>query len=218
MSKLGIGVYFLSLVLFGLLAYFAHLYPIFPGDIAIGRWLQGIDSSVFQFAMRAISIIDSTIWAAIIVAIFALSFWLSGRKQESTFIVLLTSASVLLNWLLKSIVVRPRANTEFIVLVSGGSGLSFPSGHAVYAVAFYGFLFYLALSSVKHRLASVASGSCLLLLIVLTCVSRVSLGAHWFSDVVGGFLLGWLMLAPIVILYRNRKAVREENRILRRLL
>lgn len=211
MSKFGAGIYFLSLALFGLLGYFAYQLPYFPGDISVSLWLQGIDLPLFNPIMQAVSFISSLIPATIIVALLVGGLLVSGRKLEPIFIASLTSFCALLNWLLKLIIDRPRPGSELIRVMGESNGLSFPSGHIVYAVVFYGFLFYLALRLVKQPVATGALCSLLILLILLTGASRVYLGAHWFSDALGSFFLGGLLLAPTIALYHNYTVGRQRT-------
>jgi len=196
MSRLHTGVYALLLIAFGLLCYLAHQLPGFPGDIAISLWLQGIDLPFLNPIMQATSYISSLIPAIIIVALVAGGLWASGKRLEAIFVASLTSSAALFNWLLKLLISRPRPGNELNVL-------SFPSGHATYAVVFYGFLFYLTPRLVKQPLARSALQSLLILLILLSGASRIYLGAHWPSDILGSLILGGLLLAPTIALYRN---------------
>ena len=197
MGKLRTSIYVLLLVSFGLLCYFAYQFACFPGDITISLWLQGIDLLCFKRLMQAASYISSLIPAIIIVALVVLGLWVSGKKLEAIFIASLTSSAALFNWLIKLLVSRPRPTTE-------PSGLSFPSGHTTYAIVFYGILFYLAPRLVKQPAAKRAIQSVLMLLIILTGLSRIYLGAHWPSDVFGSLVLGGLLLAPAIALYHRK--------------
>ncbi len=203
MSRLYIGIYAFFLILFGLLCYFAHQFPYFPGDVAISLWLQGLNLPFLNPIMQTASYINSMIPAIVIVALVAGGLWASGRKLEPILIASLTSSAALLNWLLKLLISRPRPGNELIQVLGENNGLSFPSGHITYAVVFYGFLFYLAPRLIKQPAVTVALRCLLLLLILLTGTSRVYLGAHWSSDVLGSLLLGGLLLAPTITLYHN---------------
>lgn len=203
MSRLYAGVYGLFLILFGLLCFLAHQLPYFPGDIGISLWLQGIDLPFLNPIMQAVSYISSSIPKIITVALVAGGLWVSGRKLEPIFIASLTSSAALLNWLLKLLISRPRPEIELIQIMVQSNGFSFPSGHVTSAVVFYSFLFYLAPRLVKQPVATGALRSLLILLILLTGASRVYLGAHWPSDILGSFLLSGLLLAPTIVLYHN---------------
>ncbi len=94
--------------------------------------------------------------------------------------------SGLLNFALKNIIQRPRP-VEFRII--DASGYSFPSGHSMISMAFYGFLIYLVYKTVKNKYLKVISILLLVALIFLIGVSRIYLGVHYTSDVIGGFLL-----------------------------
>jgi len=203
MNRFRVSIYALCLALFILLCYFAHKFSYFPGDITFSLWCQGIQIPLLNPLMKGISFINSLVPAAIIVALLAVSLWALSRKLEAIFIVSLTSSGALINWLLKLLVNRPRPSIQLIQVSVESSGFSFPSGHTVYAVVGYGFLFYLMPRLVKQPAIICFLRSLLILLILLTPASRIYLGAHWSSDIAGSLLLGGLLLAPAIFLYHN---------------
>ena len=93
---------------------------------------------------------------------------------------------VILNNILKFIVRRARPTIFPIV---DESGYSFPSGHSMVSMAFYGFIIYLIYKNVKNVKLKWLVMSLLTLLIILIGVSRIYLGVHYVSDVLAGFLI-----------------------------
>ena len=92
----------------------------------------------------------------------------------------------ILNQLLKRIVQRPRP-TEYRIIEE--TGYSFPSGHSMISMAFYGYLIYLIYRYVKNKYIKWSSIAILSILICAIGVSRIYLGVHYTSDVLGGFFI-----------------------------
>ena len=90
------------------------------------------------------------------------------------------------NQLLKRILQRARP-TEYRIMQE--TGYSFPSGHSMISMAFYGYLIYLIYKHVKNKYIKWISISLLSILICLIGISRIYLGVHYTSDVLGGFLI-----------------------------
>jgi undecaprenyl-diphosphatase len=98
---------------------------------------------------------------------------------------------VALNQLLKSIVQRPRPDGYQLIVETG---YSFPSGHSMVSMAFYGLLVWMVLHYVRDRRKRHALAAAFVVLIALVGISRIYLGVHYASDVVAGFLvsMAWL--------------------------
>ena len=91
-----------------------------------------------------------------------------------------------LNLLLKQIVQRPRP-TEYRII--NETGYSFPSGHSMVSMAFYGFLIYLIYKYVKNQYLKIGLITFLSILIISIGISRIYLGVHYTSDVMAGFCI-----------------------------
>ena len=103
-----------------------------------------------------------------------------------------------LNQILKYILQRPRP-TEYRLIEE--TGFSFPSGHSMVSMAFYGYLIYLIYKYVKNKYLKWIS---IILLSILICsigISRIYLGVHYTSDVLGGFLisLSYLIVYTLIV-------------------
>ena len=92
----------------------------------------------------------------------------------------------ILNQLLKRILQRPRPE-EFRII--NESGYSFPSGHSMISMAFYGYLIYLIYKYVKNKYLKWFLITILGILIISIGISRIYLGVHYTSDVLAGFLI-----------------------------
>ena len=92
----------------------------------------------------------------------------------------------ILNQLLKRVLQRPRP-TEYRIIEE--TGYSFPSGHSMVSMAIYGYLIYLIYKYVENKYVKWILISLLSVLICLIGISRIYLGVHYTSDVLGGFLI-----------------------------
>ncbi len=99
---------------------------------------------------------------------------------------------VLLNQVLKVIIQRPRP--EGFRLATAG-GFSFPSGHSMVAMAFFGLLVWFVWHYERDRRMRLGLCTAFLLVIVMVGLSRVYLGVHYASDVVAGFCMSVMWLA-----------------------
>lgn len=100
-------------------------------------------------------------------------------------------SSLALMFLLKNLFDRPRPD---IPLLEEARGLSFPSGHALMSVTFYGLLIYIVWKLVKLRWLKWTLMIMLVLLIFVIGFSRIYLRVHYASDVLAGFAIGFLWL------------------------
>jgi undecaprenyl-diphosphatase len=81
------------------------------------------------------------------------------------------------------------------------AGFGFPSGHVVFYTGFFGFLWFLSYTLLKRSRRRTVLLWSLAALVALVGPSRIYLGAHWASDVIGGYLLGSLALLGEIWLY-----------------
>ena len=110
-----------------------------------------------------------------------------------------------LNQILKYILQRPRP-TEYRLIEE--TGFSFPSGHSMVSMAFYGYLIYLIYKYVKNKDLKWISIVLLSILICSIGISRIYLGVHYTSDVLGGFLLSISYL--VIYISSIKKLIPEE--------
>ena len=114
----------------------------------------------------------------------------------------------ILNVILKNIIGRVRPSGNMII---HASGFSFPSGHSMISAAFYGYLIYLIYKNLNNKKVKYLLIFTLSLLIVLIGISRVYLGVHYVSDVIGGFIISIAYL--IIFVSISKKYIGGKNEI-----
>jgi membrane-associated phospholipid phosphatase len=133
------------------------------------------------------------------VNLLLLAFFLYRKKKRLAIRLLVISLSSLsLKLILKALFNRPRPGNPLIEHVSG---LSFPSGHAMLGVTFYGLMILILLHEVKNCWWRNAIIGFFVILILLIAFSRVYLRVHYVSDVITGLAVGfiWLTVSLYII-------------------
>lgn len=121
----------------------------------------------------------------VLILLTLLSFLLKNKKLS--FIITANLGLItIINQVLKFIIKRPRPGDLFLIVETG---YSFPSGHSMVSLSFYGLLIYFIYKYFKNKKLKIFLITLLSLIIVLIGVSRVYLGVHFVSDVISGFLL-----------------------------
>ena len=152
-------------------------------DNQIYNLLSKIISNPLTVFLKIITTIGSAYVIIPVCIVSVIYFW---KKKESKYIAVNLITIFFSNQLLKRIIERPRPEGFRIV---EEAGFSFPSGHSMVSMAFYGFFIYLIYKKVKNKHIKWVSISLICILILLIGVSRIYLGVHYASDVFGGFVL-----------------------------
>ena len=133
-------------------------------------------------------------------------FIIIKNKKIGLSIIMNIAIIAILNQVLKRILQRPRP-TEFRIIEE--TGYSFPSGHSMVSMAFYGYLIYLIYKYIKNKYVKCIAIVLLSILICSIGISRIYLGVHYTSDVLGGFLISVSYLI-IYIMFTNRLLLEKE--------
>jgi membrane-associated phospholipid phosphatase len=195
-------VFALQLTLFGLLAWFVHIHPILPLDVAITHAFQQNQAPWLHITMLAISYPGSSPLLPLLVILTTVVFWAIGARLEAVFVAGLSTVSLLLNLMIKVLVGRPRPTGHLVHIIQTAIGYSFPSGHVMAYIAYWGLLFCFGVILLQGRhwwrtTLLVTSAA----FVVLIGPSRIYLGDHWASDVLGAYLIGGVLLGLAVIVY-----------------
>jgi membrane-associated phospholipid phosphatase len=124
--------------------------------------------------------------AVVLIIITILSYIFLQNKKITQAITINLITITIINILLKNIVQRPRPIGYRLI---NESGYSFPSGHSMISMAFYGFIIYLIYSYVKNPKLKWFLCFIISLLIIFIGISRIYLGVHYASDVIAGLLI-----------------------------
>lgn len=190
----------LSLILFVLFLFTTYLvsrFYTFGIDLKITNELQEDRSGLLTYLMSAVSSFGN--WYAIPIIILGIFIILtkSGMLLDAIYLATSSAVGVLISSIIKIIVGRPRPALDLVQYVYKDQiDNSFPSGHVTLYTILFGYLVYLSYTRAKHLPDSFKV--IMYLLIISVGVSRIYLGAHWFSDVLGGYLLGGFVLARTI--------------------
>jgi membrane-associated phospholipid phosphatase len=185
---------------------FAAAVDYFPGDLWLTHRLQDIDAAAFSKALDWASRLAEMPLVAGVALGGALALWLLSSRSAAIWLVAALVAS-LSDTGVKLLVDRPRPAGHLVEVSEKTSSAAFPSGHVTAAVLVYGFIFYLAAFLIPVRLLRFLVQASCLVIIVLTALQRVYVGAHWPSDVLGGVLLGGLLLSLLIWSHRRFRSL-----------
>lgn len=129
------------------------------------------------------------------------------NKKINIAIIFNLGICTILNLMLKNILQRPRP-TEYIIIDE--RGYSFPSGHSMISMAFYGLLIYLIYKNIKNKSLKWILIILLSILILFIGISRIYLGVHYVSDVLGGFLVSISYLILYIKILKKEKILNEK--------
>lgn len=145
--------------------------------------------------------------AIFVISLTTILFFVIKDKKIGISIIANLGIVTILNQIIKFIMQRPRP-TEFRIIEE--TGYSFPSGHSMVSLAFYGYLVYLIYKYINNKHLKRTLIIILSILICVIGVSRIYLGVHYTSDVLGGFLISLAYL--IIYIELVNKFILEKNK------
>lgn len=187
---------------------FAIIFPLYLfamiSDQVIEKEISVFDNVVYNFIskfiskditdlMKFITFLGSNLFLICVAVLILIVLWRNKKYSFYGYMIALNLLlSSLLNETIKLFFQRPRPDILRLIEISG---YSFPSGHSMIVLSFYGFIIFLCLKHFKHRLKYYLS-ALLAIMVLAIGVSRIYLGVHFASDVIAGFLVGfaWLVI------------------------
>jgi membrane-associated phospholipid phosphatase len=170
----------------------------FKTDIRILNFLSSIESPKLTKVMEAITSLGNVKGISMIAGALTLGFLRSVKHKVYSFeIPVISIGCGILNLLFKAKYKRLRPEGHALRV----TGWSYPSGHAMASISLYGFLAYLLIFKSKFSSRSVSAASTILLLLILMIgLSRSYLKAHFPSDVIAGYAVGFLWLSGSIFI------------------
>ena len=171
-------------------------------------WVRGSDDLVRE--LKILTFFGSPVWFYIIVIPAIVWVWRRGHTRLAVFLIVTTLGGGLLDTVVKEVVARPRPSLA--EPVASAHGKSFPSGHAMSSTVAYGALLLVFLPAIGRRYRPIVFAGTVALVAAIG-FSRLALGVHYITDVLGGYVLGLAWLAASVAAFstwrvdRGRPAV-----------
>jgi len=193
---------FAAIAAFGVLTFMVKTTPLLTLDIQIEQAIQSINSPIFAAFMNLISWPGFSPQSFILSVLIVLLVYVLGLRWESISVLVAAVVTPLANTLVKIVIRRPRPTIDLVHVLRILNSYSFPSGHVMFYVGFFGFLWFLVFTLLKRSLRRTLLLILIGIFIAFVGVSRIYLGQHWPSDVLGAYLLGGLTLLGIIQFYR----------------
>lgn len=168
--------------------------------LVVENMRNGVLTQIFKF----ITFLGSQY---VVISVCILAFIFIKNKKVPIAITLNLIISTALNVLLKNIINRPRPDGYRII---SETGYSFPSGHSMISMAFYGLILYIVFKNVKNKNIRNLLTVLIAILIFLIGFSRIYLGVHYVSDVLGGFIIS---IAYLILFTTITKPIFKLNNI-----
>jgi undecaprenyl-diphosphatase len=178
----------------------------FSWDLSLIIRLQTIDNNILRLFLEWVSYLSTDWRSAVIVIAIGLLFIRRGRILEACLLAL-AGIIVQFNYLIKVAVAQPRPDSPLIRVIISETDNGYPSGHAFFAVVVLGMLGFFLFTTLRKTIWRFISLAAIILIILLIGISRIYLGVHWPSDVLGGYLIGGFFLSCLILLYVRIKAL-----------
>ena len=152
-------------------------------------------SPALTAAMKAFTVIGSSIPMLLLLATVVAAFRFARLPRQAMMMAIAMAGALVIELSLKHVFHRARPQPYFNVPLP--TSYSFPSGHALSAACFYGMLALLVAARVRRRSYRIAIWTVCGLMIAMIGISRIYLGVHYPSDVVGGYTTACVWLVAL---------------------
>ena len=174
-------------------------------DLWFENILLGVRTPFLLNVFNAITLLGNTGVVILVTGIVTIILFFNRCKSYAAGIIVAVAGAGITSYILKEII--KRARPDGLIPSSVETSFSFPSGHATAAIALYGFLAYTLCKLYPKYNAAIITLATLLVLVI--GFSRLYLGLHFPSDVIGGYFFGgiWLLIGIKVATLLKRSAI-----------
>jgi len=180
----------------------AAQHDVLSGDRMVSGWVQRASIPGVNYPVEFFNWIGRPIPLTLLTGLFSVAL-MSRRRYAEAILVLPTTATHGVNWLLKNVIQSPRPTEDHVRIQDQATGFGFPSGHTMAIVVFCGVIVYLAWRLIEHRKWQYAVHGVVVMAVLGIGFSRIQTGAHWPSDVLGGYLWGTFYAGLLVLLFHR---------------
>jgi undecaprenyl-diphosphatase len=184
------------------LAFYASLNDGTGWELGIVRFIQGADVPGLHQTDLALTQAGHTPLALPLTLLTIIWFVTAGHLRLGLLLGVATGGRIL-GGFIKILIDRQRPDASQVDLAQIFGGPSFPSGHVLGTTLLLGTIWYAAFHLIPQRPARLAIQSLCVAGMLMMGVARMELGAHWPTDVLGGYLIGGLILMPLIALHRH---------------
>ncbi len=171
-------------------------------DVFITQQVQSISNSPLTLVMKGISFFGYPIPAIASIAIVCLLLLLTKNYEEAFCASWVLPFDIVTSYI-KTLIDRPRPGADIAIIQTIMKDYSFPSNHVVHYVLLFGLICYFAHTNRLHVSFIVRKVIYFLpaFLVATVGISRIYLGAHWFTDILAAYCLGCAFLSILLLLY-----------------
>ncbi len=201
-EKIFLSLCFFTLVCFMGLVLHVKNYPVWTPELQISRGFQHDTYFAFWLTlMKGVSFLGDAPVRIMSFVLAALFFYITQNRREVLFLGFAALANVMAA-AIKLYIARPRPTPDMVAVYQVTHNSSFPSGHVVHFVVFYGFIilsmFYAR--SIPFLLRCLIAYIAMMLILTIG-LARIYIGVHFATDVIGGYMIGFAFLLVIIYLY-----------------
>ena len=197
MKKLKWNFFAVFIIIFGIIAYFVINHQTGYFDSFVYNVITFFKTDYLTGFYKFITFFASEVMILLVSLVLIIVF---KNKKYGAFALLNAISILILNILLKLIFMRDR---PYDLMIITESGYSFPSGHAMASLGFYGFIIYLLWHFNITKRMKILFSIMLSILILLIGMSRIYLGVHYASDVLAGYMVSGAYLILYITFIRK---------------